>query len=81
VAYSTRSIGLMEKAILENGSVSVMEASIIPTSLKVIDGREGFPSLPDVAISIHRSTNNEAHVSLVADYLLSKLAAAPSKDT
>lgn len=81
VAYSTRSIGLMEKAILENGSVSVMEASIIPTSLKVIDGREGFPSLPDVAISVHRSTNNEAHVSLVADYLLSKLAVAPPKDT
>ncbi len=74
VAYSTRSIGLMENAILENSGVSVMEASIIPTSLKIIDGREGFPSLPDVVISVHRPPKSEAHVSFVADYLLSKLA-------
>ncbi|WP_299963518.1 LysR substrate-binding domain-containing protein [uncultured Roseobacter sp.] len=77
VAYSTRSIGLIEQAILESSGVSVMEASTIPPSLKVIDGRPGFPALPDVVISVHRSTISEAHVSLVADYLLSKLAGKP----
>lgn len=80
VAYSTRSIGLMEKAILENGSVSVMEVSTIPSGLKVIDGRKGFPSLPDVVISVHRPKKSETHVSLVADYLLAKLAGAQSRN-
>ncbi|MFQ1699784.1 LysR substrate-binding domain-containing protein [Loktanella agnita] len=73
IAYSTRSIGLMQQAILENAGVSVMEASIIPAGLKVIDGQNGLPSLPDVAISIHRSNAHRAQVSLVADHLLAKL--------
>lgn len=73
VAYSTRSIGLMEKAMLENSGVSVMEASIIPPSLKIIDGQPGFPALPEVVISVHQSSTSEPHVSLVADNLLSKL--------
>ncbi|MEM9550861.1 MAG: LysR substrate-binding domain-containing protein [Pseudomonadota bacterium] len=78
VAYSTRSIGVMERAILENSGVSVMEASIIPAGLKIIDGRKGFPSLPDVVISVHRSSIAEAHVSLVADSLLAKLGGTPT---
>lgn len=73
VAYSTRSIGLMEKAMLEGASVSVMEASIIPPSLKIIDGQTGFPALPDVAISVHQSEISEPRISLVSDILLAKL--------
>jgi DNA-binding transcriptional LysR family regulator len=73
VAYSTRSIGLMEKAMLESSGVSVMEASIIPPSLKIIDVQPGFPALPEVVISVHQSSTGEPHVSLVADNLLSKL--------
>lgn len=63
----------MQQAILENAGVSVMEASIIPAGLKIIDGQNGLPSLPDVAISIHRSNAHRAQVSLVADHLLAKL--------
>lgn len=73
VAYSTRSIGLMEKAMLESSSVSVMEASTIPTSLRVIDGRTDFPPLTEVVISVHQSNTSEAHVALVAEFLLEKL--------
>lgn len=73
VAYSTRSIGLMEQAMLESAGVSIMEASIIPPSLKIIDGQAGFPALPEVVISVHQSNAGEAHVSLIADILLSKL--------
>lgn len=73
-----RSIGLMEKAILESSSVSVMEASTISEGLKIIDGREGFRSLPNVVISVHRSVESKAHVSLIADYLLAKLARTSS---
>ena len=74
VAYSTRSIGLMERAILESSGVSVMEASIIPASLRIIDGQEGFPPLPEVVISVHQSNTSEPHVSLVTDFLSAKLA-------
>lgn len=73
IAYSTRSIGLMEQAMLESSSVSVMEASIIPPSLKIIDGQAGFPALSEIVISIHSSKASEPHISLVADILLAKL--------
>ncbi len=76
VSYSTRSIALMEKAILESAGVSVMEASIIPASLKIIDGHKGFPVLPDVAISLHRSSSGEAHIALAADFVLAGLGRA-----
>lgn len=76
VAYSTRSISLMEKAILEQSGVSVMEVSTIPDSLEIIDGRPGFPPLPDIVISVHRANAAEAHVSFVADSLRKGLGAA-----
>lgn len=80
VAYSTRSVGLMEKAILESSGVSVMEASTIPAHLEIINEREGFPPLPHVVISVHRSSASAAHVSLVADHLVTKLGGAPPKN-
>ncbi|MES0883878.1 LysR substrate-binding domain-containing protein [Roseibium sp. SCP14] len=73
VAYSTRSIGLMEQAMLEGSGVSVMEASVIPSSLKIIDGQAGLPPLTEVAISVHKSGPEEAHVALVADLMVEKL--------
>lgn len=73
VAYSTRSIGLMEQAMLESPAVSVMEASIIPPGLKIIDGQAGFPALPDVVISVHQANNRAPQVALVSDILLAKL--------
>lgn len=80
VAYSTRSIGLMEKAMLESSTVSAMEASIIPAGLKIIDGRTGLPPLSDVVISVHQHSTNEPHVSLVADFLLAKLGGVARRD-
>ncbi len=73
VAYSTRSIGLMEQALLDGSAVSVMEASVIPSGLKIIDGKSGLPPLSEVVISIHQSNTCEAHVSLAADFILGKL--------
>ncbi|MEP5731846.1 MAG: LysR substrate-binding domain-containing protein [Sulfitobacter sp.] len=73
IAYSTRSIGLMERALLEGGCVSVMEASIIPPSLTIIDGQPGFPALPEVAISVHQPHRAAPHVALVAEAMLAKL--------
>ena len=80
VAYSTRSIGLMERAILESSGVSVMEASIIPAGLKIIDGHPGFPPLPEVVISVHQSNTSELHVGLVADFILAKLGRVTMQD-
>jgi len=73
IAYSTRSIGLMEQAMLEMPSVSVMEASVIPASLKVIDGQTGFPALSEVVISVHQAHNRAPQVGLVADALRLRL--------
>ncbi len=79
VAYSTRSIELIERVLLERSGVSVMEASTIPASLRIIDGQAGLPPLTDVAISVHRSSENELHISLVADIILSKLGGTTLK--
>ncbi|WP_227268365.1 LysR substrate-binding domain-containing protein [Roseobacter weihaiensis] len=81
VAYSTRSIGLMEQAMLESAGVSVMEASIIPPGLTVIDGQSGFPPLSEVAISVHRAETGEPHVALVADALAARLGQMIDKQT
>ncbi|MCG7521449.1 LysR substrate-binding domain-containing protein [Ruegeria sp. Ofav3-42] len=74
IAYSTRSIGLMENALQDGAAVSVMEASVIPSGLRIIDGQAGFPPLPEVVISVHQSVSCEAHMALVADFLVEKLA-------
>ncbi|TQV69735.1 LysR substrate-binding domain-containing protein [Denitrobaculum tricleocarpae] len=66
VAYSTRSIGLIESALLSGSAVGVMEASCIPDSLRIVDGQVGLPPLTEVAISLHRSNEeapNASHVS------------------
>lgn len=73
VSYSTRSIGLIEKALQDGASVSVMEASVIPSCLRIIDGQAGFPPLPEVVISVHQPKSCEAHVSLAAEFLTGQL--------
>jgi DNA-binding transcriptional LysR family regulator len=73
VAYSTRSLGLIEKAILDSPSVSVMEASVIPPGLKIVDGQAGLPPLSEVVISVHRSNLCDVHVSFAADFILERL--------
>lgn len=77
VTYSTRSIGLIEKALADGSSVSVMEASVIPHGLRIIDGHAGLPSLPEVVISVHQANSCEAHVSFAASFLVEKLRRAP----
>ncbi|MET1412360.1 LysR substrate-binding domain-containing protein [Roseibium sp. HPY-6] len=73
VTYSTRSIGLMEKALQDGSAVSAMEASVIPSGLRIVERAAGLPPLPEVVISVHQSNTAEAHVSLAADFLLKKL--------
>lgn len=73
IAYSTRSIGLMEKALSDGSAVSAMEVSVIPPGLRIVEGMAGLPPLSDVVISVHKSGTAETHVSLAADFLLKKL--------
>lgn len=75
IAYSTRSLAVIDSAVQSGSGVSVMELSTIPPGLHIVDGRAGFPPLPDVTISVHRRTGDQAtHVSLAADFLLTGLA-------
>ena len=76
VAYSTRSISLIERAVLDGAAVSVMESFVIPEGLRILDGQPGFPTLSDIAISVHIPSAAPAHVALVGDFFLSSLAKA-----
>ncbi|MEO0944501.1 MAG: LysR family transcriptional regulator [Pseudomonadota bacterium] len=70
VAYSTRSIGLIERALLDGSELGVMEASCIPPSLLIVDGQVGLPPLPEVAISLHCSDKSSTNNKLVSRIIL-----------
>ena len=70
VSYSTRSIGLIESALLSSPTLGVMEASCIPESLQIVDGQIGLPALPDVAISVHCSEDGAPNNALVSKIVL-----------
>jgi hypothetical protein len=60
--------------VLNGSAVSVMEASILPDTLRILDGQPGFPPLPEIAMSVHY--NKAAcgpHVGIFADYLVGEL--------
>ncbi len=76
VAYSTRSVALIENALLSGRMLGVMEASCIPDILRIVDGRVGLPALSDVAISMHRSNEEAPHIAHVAAIILAMFASS-----
>jgi DNA-binding transcriptional LysR family regulator len=74
IACSTRSVNLIEQTVLNGAAVSVMEASILPDTLRILDGQPGFPPLPEIAMSVHYNKAACApHVAIFADYLVGEL--------
>ena len=74
IACSTRSVNLIEQTVLNGSAVSVMEASILPDTLRILDGQPGFPPLPEIAMSVHYNKAACApHVAIFADYLVGEL--------
>lgn len=43
--------------------ISVMEVSIIPETLRILNGHPGFRSLPEIAISVHCNKAAWGHMS------------------
>ena len=76
ISYSTRSIGLIESALLNSTSVGVMEASCIPDSLCIIDGSIGLPPLSDVAICIHYSNDGASQIDCVLAMILTMISSS-----
>lgn len=76
IAYSTRSIGLIEQALLDGSTLGVMEASCIPPSLQIVDNQISLPPLPEVAISLHRSDADAANIDLVSKTILRTFASS-----
>ena len=74
IACSTRSVTLIEQTVLNGAAVSVMEASIIPETLRILDGQEGFPPLPEIAMAVHYNKAACApHIAIFAEFLVSEL--------
>ncbi|ARE84276.1 HTH-type transcriptional regulator GltC [Roseovarius mucosus] len=80
IAYSTRSMALIEGALLNGSGIGVMEASCIPASLQIVDGQIGLPPLPDIAISIHCSNDNEPNNDLVSRIIKGSFASSLRQD-
>ena len=74
ITCSSRSVELIERTVLNGSAVSVMEASILPETLRILDGQPGFPPLPEIAMSVHyHKAACGPHVGIFADYLVGKL--------
>ncbi|WP_417407932.1 LysR family transcriptional regulator [Hoeflea sp.] len=74
IVCSTRSVTLIEQTVLNGAGVSVMEASIIPDSLRILDGQPGFPPLPEIAMSVHyNKASCPPHVAIFADFLVGEM--------
>jgi DNA-binding transcriptional LysR family regulator len=73
VAYSTRSLALIESAVRSGAGVSVMEASTVPSDLRVLDGQPGLPVLPDVMITLHRRPAVSQAATRAAEFILGAL--------
>lgn len=80
VTYSTRSIGLIEAALVSGSGVGVMEASCIPASLRIVDGQIGLPPLPDIAISVHCSDESAPNSNLISKIIQDSFAASLRQD-
>ncbi|MEM7119736.1 MAG: LysR substrate-binding domain-containing protein [Pseudomonadota bacterium] len=77
IAYSTRSIALIRNAVENRSGVTVMEASTIPAEFEILDGKNGFPALQDVVISLHRPGGDETPATVMAaDHLTRELKTA-----
>ncbi|MBB4286449.1 LysR substrate-binding domain-containing protein [Roseospira goensis] len=78
IAYTTRSLALIQSAVTAGLGVSVLEAFSIPAGLVILDGRDGFPPLPDVLIALYRASGRASRaVDLAADYIMRALGPSP----
>lgn len=71
ITCSTRSVDLIEQTVLNSPAILEMEASIIPESSCNSDGQQGFPPLPEIAMSVHdNKIACRPHVATPAVYLV-----------
>ncbi|KAA5605784.1 LysR family transcriptional regulator [Roseospira marina] len=77
MAYTTRSLALIQSAVSAGLGVAALEAATIAEPLVVLDGRPGFPPLPGVVIGLHSppGRRNRA-VDLAADHIARGLGMA-----
>lgn len=70
IAYTTRSIAVIHNAVAAGSGVAVSETSTIQPGFEILDGRDGFPVLQDIVISLHRREGQlTPAVTLAADYI------------
>lgn len=72
IAYSSRSISVLQSAVLEGIALSVMEHSIVPDGARVLGEADGLPSLPEVEVTLHRRAGP---ASRAADHLARHIVA------
>ena len=76
IAYATRSIALINDAVASGAGVTVMEAATVPEGARILDGEEGFPALPEVAICLHHRADEPPATALAAKHLAQALRTA-----
>lgn len=75
IAYSSRSISVLQAAVIEGIALSVMEESIIPEGARVLGEADGLPALPAVEITLHRAPGTPGRAAAeLARHLVTSLA-------
>jgi len=77
MAYTTRSLALIQSAVAAGLGVAALEAATISETLVVLDGRPGFPHLPGVVIGLHGAPGRHTRaVDLAAEHITRDLGMA-----
>ena len=79
IAYLTQSFAAASAAVAAGLAVGVFKAGLMPPGLVPLGGSEGFPPLPDIEISLHRSAGHAAPaVTALGDFIEANLIERPS---
>jgi DNA-binding transcriptional LysR family regulator len=69
LAFSGRNISTIHSLVLQGIAISVLGESMMPTGCKILDARHGFPSLPNLILSINQCDNPAPSVTELYKYI------------
>ena len=75
IAYTSRSINTLQALVAAGLAVTVLERCTLPEELRVLGPEDGFASLPEVEMSLHRAPGTLSEpVRRLAEYIMKELS-------
>ncbi|MFT5719795.1 MAG: DNA-binding transcriptional LysR family regulator [Motiliproteus sp.] len=69
LTFSGKNISTIHSLVLQGLAISVLGESMMPKGCKILDARQGFPSLPSLILSINKCDNPTPSVTQLYKYI------------